>query len=98
MSTEALLSKNKMNTNKFGYYSLSLLLILSACQREEDIVNIPDNIFMATLIENGVDIDGDGLISYAEAEVRTYLNISNRGISDLTGIQAFYNLDTLMCF
>ncbi|GAG57221.1 unnamed protein product, partial [marine sediment metagenome] len=60
-------------------------------------VRIPDTDFLNALIEKGVDIDGDSLISYAEAASIVTLDVSNNGISDLTGIRAFINLDTLIC-
>ena len=60
-------------------------------------VSIPDTAFLNALIELGVDTDSDGLISYTEAGETTSLWISEREISDLTGIEAFLNLDTLDC-
>jgi len=60
-------------------------------------VNIADDSFLAALIEKGVDTDGDGKISPEEAEVIISLDVSEKSISDLTGIEAFINLDTLDC-
>jgi hypothetical protein len=60
-------------------------------------VNIPNKAFLQALIAKGVDTNGNNIIGFAEAESVTSLNISNRGISDLTGIEAFVNLDTLNC-
>ena len=60
-------------------------------------INIPNNNFLNALIELGVDTDGDGIISAAEAEEITYLDVGVQEISDLTGIEAFVNLDTLNC-
>ncbi len=60
-------------------------------------VEIPDTAFLYALIEEGVDTNGDSLISYAEAEAKTTLQVSGRGISDMTGIEAFINLDSLLC-
>jgi len=37
------------------------------------------------------------LISYAEAEAVTSLEVNSRQISDMTGLEAFINLDTLNC-
>ncbi len=72
-------------------------------------VNIPDTEFLYALIEEGVDINGDNLISYNEAEAVTLLDVGVMGfcsaggvcgvtpgnISDLTGIEAFINLNSL---
>lgn len=66
-------------------------------------VYIPDTAFLYALIDEGLDTNGDGLISYGEAEAVTSLDVSgenwsNKGnISDLSGIEAFINLDTLDC-
>jgi hypothetical protein len=60
-------------------------------------VEIPDTAFLYALIDVGVDNDDDSLIHYREAEEITYLDVSDKNISDLTGIEAFYNLDTLYC-
>ncbi len=67
-------------------------------------VEIPDTAFLHALIDEGVDTDGDSLISYVEAEAVTSLYVNhhwppfNGGITSLEGIQAFINLDTLTCF
>ncbi|UCH14125.1 MAG: hypothetical protein JSV22_13605, partial [Bacteroidales bacterium] len=60
-------------------------------------VEIPDTAFLHALIEEGVDANEDSLISYAEAEAITNLNVNEKNISDITGIEAFVNLDTLYC-
>ena len=63
----------------------------------EGFVYISDTAFLYALIDEGVDTSGDNLISYTEAEAVTKLNVRSRDISDLTGIEAFVNLDTLDC-
>lgn len=74
----------------------------------EDIVDIPDTVFLNSLIYRGVDINGDSLISYNEAEAITYLVVPVYefclpgadcwpNMYDMTGIEAFTNLDTLFC-
>jgi len=60
-------------------------------------VEIPDTAFLYGIIEEGVDINGDRLISYGEAEAVTNLAVFKKGISDMTGIEASVNLDTLDC-
>ncbi|MFH0758179.1 MAG: pre-peptidase C-terminal domain-containing protein [Bacteroidota bacterium] len=60
-------------------------------------VYIPDQEFLNALIEKGVDSNRDNLISYVEAEAVTSLVIPYRNISDLTGIEAFINMETLDC-
>jgi len=81
---------------------------------ENPLVYIPDTAFLYALIEEGVDTNGDSLISYAEAEAVTSIDVSgemeefwggtlicgsNRGeIISLEGIETFINLDTLNCY
>ncbi len=59
---------------------------------------IPDANFEARLEALGHDdISGDGQVPTAQIEVVTNLNVSEEGISDLTGIEAFTALTTLDC-
>ncbi len=60
-------------------------------------ISIPDNQFRLALIEDGVDTNGDKQISYREAEAVNSIHVAWKGISDMTGIEAFVNLDTLDC-
>ena len=53
---------------KFFFLLLPIVLILCTCEKESDIVNIPDVAFLNALINEGIDANGDNLISYAEAE------------------------------
>ena len=78
---------------------LPTVLIFICCEKDEPnpVVTIPDNNFLNALIDLGVDTNGDGKISPDEAEVITFLDVNNRSISNLTGIEKFVNLDTLYC-
>jgi Leucine-rich repeat (LRR) protein len=60
-------------------------------------VNIPDDNFLNALLELDVDTDGDGLVSPDEAAIITSLDVSFQSIADMTGIEAFVNLDNLSC-
>ena len=75
------------------------VVLLCQCKKEiePNIVIIPDDNFLNALIELGVDTNGDGVISPAEAEVITSLNVSEDSISDMTGIEAFVNLKSIDC-
>lgn len=77
-------------------------VLLSQCEREPlpdtgPYVTIPDTNFLAALIVDGVDRNGDGLISYAEAKAIQFINVPGDSISNLTGIEKFINLISLMC-
>ncbi|MFC2080581.1 hypothetical protein ACFLR8_00040 [Bacteroidota bacterium] len=93
---------------------LPVVLIISTCEKKDDgpnpndIINIPDTAFLSALITEGVDTDGDGKISYAEAEAVLKIDFGNdRGnhnwpgqgfkIESLVGIEAFTNLTFLNC-
>ena len=83
----------------------SLTIFNFQCEKDpdpNDSVDIPDQHFLNALIEDGADTNGDGYISYGEAEMVTTIYLDpdtaskNKGkISSLEGIEAFINLDTL---
>ncbi|NRB60222.1 MAG: T9SS type A sorting domain-containing protein [Winogradskyella sp.] len=71
-------------------------------------VNIPDANFKAALLDHGVgitgagisviDTDGDGEICTTEAQAYTgTIDVENQAIINLTGIEAFTNLNILNC-
>lgn len=87
-------------------FMVSLVFLMASfflynCENEKPIpipkINIPDIRFLNTLIEKGIDTNGDGIINPDEAEKVTSLDVSNRYISNMTGIEAFANLDSLHC-
>jgi Leucine-rich repeat (LRR) protein len=78
--------------------TLSLFcLSFAALTTHAQIVTIPDPNFKAALITLGVDLNSDGQIQLSEAQAITFLYVSNKSITDLTGIAAFTNLDSLDC-
>jgi Leucine-rich repeat (LRR) protein len=76
-----------------------LIAILTALSSQAQTVYIPDANFKTILIELGVDTNSNGEIEYSEAEIITELNLFSwtEKISDLTGIEAFGNLEYLYC-
>ena len=82
---------------------LFLLLFIYVClgkaQQERDIIHIPDTKLKKILLENTmINTNNDLEISKSEAESFTgTINISNKQITDLTGIEAFTNLTELNC-
>src|SRR5690606_31934061 len=63
------------------------------------IVNIPDANFKNALLnyDPPIDTNGDGEIQVSEAEAVSVLNLYNKNISDLTGVEAFVNIYRLHC-
>lgn len=84
-----------------GLLSILLGLGIVNVYSQDSIVSIPDTAFLNALIHVGVDSNGDSLISYEEGEAVTSLDVgmdsySSRGnISNMTGIIAFINLESL---
>jgi len=76
---------------------LLFALVLGVSTLFSQNVPIPDTAFLAALIEKGVDTNEDGLISYEEAEAVNILHVSEKDISDLTGIEAFISLQVITC-
>jgi len=61
------------------------------------ITNIPDPNFEQALIDLGIDSDGivNGQVLTSDIDTVTNLDISNKGIQDLTGIEGFTALEVL---
>ena len=79
-------------------FVLLFLLIPSKCKKDDTgPVDIPDENFLKALIKQGVDTDEDSIISTIEAKAINLLDVSDQGISDMTGIEAFVNLGGLKC-
>ncbi len=89
-------------------YLATILLLLISLGAHSQIVNIPDSNFKNALLnDNVVDLDNngsgdsdadtnnDGEIQVSEALSVTSLNLYQKGISSLTGIEEFSNLEML---
>ena len=83
-----------------------IVVLISQCEKDEpepevtlpdDWGLIKDKSFLNALVERGVDTNGDSIISYPEAEAVKFLDLSNCGISDMSGIELFANLEKLYC-
>jgi hypothetical protein len=75
---------------------LTMILVIQ-CEKDEPQVIIKDSNFLNALIERGIDINGDSIINEMEAAAVKFLDISSCSISDMSGIEAFINLDSLNC-
>ncbi len=90
---------------KLLFLSTALTLLFTQCESStqpelicDDCVDIPDRNFLKALIEEGVDKNGDGAISFAEAEEVNDLRIAEAPIEDVTGIEAFIHLETFSIY
>lgn len=75
----------------------SVLFIQCNKEPELEMVSFSDDAFLSALIDAGVDKDLDGRICSCEAEFVRSLDVSGKQISDMTGIEKFIYLDTLVC-
>ncbi len=73
------------------------IIILSSLSTFAQIVDIPDENFKAALLDNFLPIDtnGDGEIQVSEAELAPNINAILNDVTDITGIEAFINLEVL---
>ena len=86
-----------MNRRLIEFLFLMFILVISSCQEEEsEFVEFQNDRFLNALIEYGVDTNGDGYISKAEAEAVSELRL-NKHFYDMKGIEAFINLTRLFC-
>ncbi len=78
---------------------LLTLTLLSSFFASAQIVNIPDANFKNALLNYNppIDTNGDGEIQLSEAEVIILLDVQNKDIQDLMGIEAFIGLEELYC-
>ncbi len=79
---------------------LTILILTSAMATHAQNVTIPDANFKAAILAHNptIDTNGDNQIQVSEAEAFTgELNVLNKSIADLTGIEAFVNLTKLNC-
>ncbi len=76
--------------------ALGLLFSFSASAQ---IVNIPDVNFKNALLNHYtvIDTNSDGEIQFSEAEAVIILHVDNDNISDMTGLEAFVNIQELWC-
>lgn len=70
-----------------------LFLLLTTGLASAQIVTIPDANFKAELITDGVDANSDGEIQETEALATLSMDLDDFDITDLTGIEAFVNLE-----
>ena len=88
---------------------LCLPLLFTTCKKEEDntptnntgnngLTYVPDTYFEQALIDLGLDETLDDYVLTSNINDRKELDLSNRGIEDLTGIEDFTALTVLECW
>ena len=79
--------------------SVLITAITTQAQKKTDIVNIPDENFKQYLLENKqINSNGDKEITYEEAKnYEAIIDVSDKNIEDLEGIEAFVNIAALDC-
>ena len=82
----------------FRIFSTAIVLTLSLCQTIAQITTIPDAAFEQALIDEGTHTDATLNGQVLTSDVSSVLNlyILNKGIADLTGIEAFSSLEGLI--
>ena len=94
-----------ISASTLGYLPQDSIIIsnVTANAAEEEITsveinetNFPDAIFRKYIADN-FDKDDDGVLSAEEITAVTEIDVHNKGISDLTGIEYFENLEYLDC-
>jgi len=81
-------------------FYLLVIAVLAMQITQAQIVNIPDADFKIALLNHNpvIDTNNDGEIQVSEAEaIVTVLNLNNKNINSLVGIEAFVNLEALNC-
>lgn len=77
------------------------LLLPSVCMAAEDITvdeaHFPDANFR-TYISEKIDTNADGVLSADEVGAATYVDVSEKGIASLAGIEYLSNAQTLLCW
>ena len=76
---------------------LLLPYLLSIFVADAQNTSIPDSNFEQALISLFLDTVADGQVLTSNINTVTFLNVSNKNITDLTGIQGFVLLDSLEC-
>jgi hypothetical protein len=76
---------------------ITILILAFSTTSFAQITQIPDPNFEQALIDLGIDSDGivNGQVLTSDIENVTNLNVNNKGIHDLTGIEGFAALETL---
>ena len=82
---------------------LAFTMLLTQCEKDNETdpnatVDIPDKAFLNALLAQGIDTNGDSLISHMEAEAVNRVDVCGIAeIKSLEGLAAFKYIDTLHC-
>ena len=70
--------------------------IVVLCKIDEN--SFPDENFRTYLANNNIDSNGDGYLTDTEVANQTYMDLSDKGITSLKGIEFFTKLTSLYCY
>ena len=85
-------TKNVWYKNNYAVYTEN------CSEYKKEMTYVPDNVFEENLISMGYDFGiRDDSVATAVLQHITSLNLTNSGITDLTGIEAFTNLEIFVC-
>ena len=75
---------------------ISLFVFCFAIAASAQVINFPDANFKQKLILLGVDLNSDNEIQVSEAMQRTHLDLISYSITNISGLEYFVNLETLI--
>ena len=76
---------------------LVVFAVVLPCLMSAQDIQIPDQNFLTALIEQGLDLNGDGIIQESEAKEVVQLDVSGRDIERLEGLSFFDELVDFDC-
>ena len=89
-SSKKTIVKGSSTTGYLGNITIKHAVAINA-------TNFPDPTFLSYVTASTIDRNSDGYLSNAEIQNATKIDVSNKGVSDLTGIGYFTVLTTLLC-
>lgn len=82
------------------HFLISLLILTISSFVFGQHIEFRDSLFKRSLLDNivKIDLNDNGEIEYDEAKLVLRLDVCNKGISHLSGLEHFVNLEELICY